>query len=46
MSGKVRIGDIVLLQEDSRLKHIVRPIQLVIHLEVDQVGEDVEDHWN
>ena len=71
-SGKVRIGDIVLLQEDLRPKHVeespgggaeggerrghengrtprgegnvlVRPIQLVIPLEVDQGGEDVED---
>ena len=75
-SGKFRVGDIVLLQEDHRPRHTwkkarvmelqvgrdgdkrtavfcgadgrvsVRPIQLVIHLEVDQGGEDVEDHWN
>jgi hypothetical protein len=25
---------------------LVRSIQLVIPLEVDQRGEDVEDHWN
>ena len=25
---------------------LVGPIQLVIPLEVDQGGEDVEDHWN
>jgi len=71
-SGKVRNGDIVLLQEDRRPRHmwkkarvelkvgrdgakrtavnhgangtiLVRPIQLVIPLEVDQGGEDVED---
>jgi len=72
-SGKVRIGDIVLLQEDRRPRHmwkrarveelkvgrdgatrtvvlrgvngtiLVRPIQMVIPLEVDQGGEDVED---
>ena len=72
-SGKVRTGDIVLLQEDCRPRHmwkkarveelkagrdgatrtavfhgangtvLVRPIQLVIPLEVDQCGEDVED---
>jgi hypothetical protein len=72
-SGKVRTGDIVLLQEDCRPRHmwkktrveelkagrdgvtrtairrgangkiLVRPIQLVIPLEVDQGGEDVED---
>ena len=72
-SGKVRIGDIVLLQEDRRPRRtwkgarleelkvgrdgatrtvvirgangsfLVRPIQLVIHLEVDQCGEDEED---
>jgi len=71
-SGKVRIGDIVLLQQDRRPRHmwkkarveelkvgrdgatrtvvlrgangtvLVRPIQLVIPLEVDQGGEDVE----
>jgi len=71
-SGKVRRGDIVLLQEDYRPRHmwkkarleelkverdgatrtavlhgangtvLVRPIQLVIPLEVDQGGEDVE----
>jgi len=69
-SGKVRTGDIVLLQEDRRPRHmwkkarveelkvgrdgakrtavfrgangtiLVRPIQLVIPLEVDQGGED------
>jgi hypothetical protein len=73
-SGNVRIGDIVLLQEDRRPRHmwnrarvvdlkagrdgatrtavlrgaegnvLIRPIQLVIPLEVDQGGEDVEDH--
>jgi len=72
-SGKVRTGDVVLLQEDRRPRHtwkkawveglkvgrdratrtavlhgtnrtvLVRPIQLVIPLEVDQGGEDVED---
>jgi hypothetical protein len=72
-SGKVRTGDIVLLQEDCRPRHmwkkarveelkvgrdgavrtvvprgangtvLVRRIQQVIHLEVDQGGEDVED---
>jgi hypothetical protein len=25
---------------------LVHPIQLIIPLEVDQCGEDVEDHWN
>jgi hypothetical protein len=75
-SGKVRVGDIVLLQEDRRPRHmwtearemelmvgrdgakrtavfcaadgrvLVRHIQLVIPLEVDQGGEDVDDHWN
>ena len=29
---------------DGRI--LVHPIQLVIPLEVDQGGEDVEDHWN
>jgi hypothetical protein len=73
-SGKVRTGDVVLLQEDRRPRHmwkrarveelkagrdgatrtavlrgadgdvLIRPIQLVIPLEVDQGGEDVEDH--
>ena len=72
--GKVRIGDIVLLQEDRRPRHrwkkarveelkvgrdgakrtavlrgadggvFIRPIQLVIPLEVDQGGENVGDH--
>jgi len=72
-SGKVRTGDIVLLQEDrtprriwkkARLEELkvgrdgatrtavlrgangnvlVRPIQLVIPLDVDHGGEDVED---
>jgi hypothetical protein len=72
-SGRVRKGDIVLLQGDRRPRHmwkkarveelkvgrdgvkttavlreangtiLVRPIQLVIPLEVDQGGEDVED---
>ena len=71
-SGKVRVGDIVLLQEDRRPRHmwkkarvelkvgrdrakkttvlraadgriLVRPIHLVIPLEIDQRGEDVED---
>ena len=75
-SGKVRSGDIVLLQEDRRPRHmwkkarveelkvgrdgvkrtavfrgedgsiLVRPIQLVIPLEVDQGGEDVQDRCN
>jgi hypothetical protein len=75
-SGEVRAGDIFLLQEDGRPRHmwkkarveelkvgrngairtavlrgadgsvLVRPIQLVIPLEVVQVGEDVEDRWN
>ena len=73
MSGKVRTGDIVLLQEDHHPSHmwkkarveelkvgrdgdtrtavlrgakgtvLVCPIQLVIPLEVDQGGDDVED---
>jgi hypothetical protein len=72
-SGKVRAGDVVLLQEDRRPRHmwkkarveelkagrdgttrtailreangtvLVRQIQLVIPLEVDEGGEDVED---
>jgi hypothetical protein len=72
-SGNVRTGDVVLLQEDRRPRHmwkkscmeelkagtdgatrtavlrgangtvLVRPIQLVIPLEVGQDGEDVED---
>jgi len=72
-SGNVRVGDIVLLQEERRPRHmwkkarvvelkvgrdgvtrtailrgshgtvLVRPIQLVIPLEVDQGGEDVGD---
>jgi len=33
----------VLHGADGRV--LVRPIQLVIPLEVDQGGEDVEDHW-
>jgi hypothetical protein len=71
-SGKVRTGDVILLQEDSRPRHmwkkarveelkagrdgatrtavirgangtvLVRPIQMIIPLEVDQGGEDVE----
>ena len=72
-SVKVRVGDVVLLHEDCRPRHmwkkarveelkvgrdgayrtvvlhgangtlLVRPIQLVIPLEVDQGGEDVEN---
>ena len=72
-SGKVRTGDIVLLQEDHHPRHmwkkarveelkvgregatrtavlrgangtvLVRPIQLVIPLEVDQGGKNVKD---
>ena len=72
-SGNVRVGDIVLLQEERHPRHmrkkarvvemkvgrdgatrtailrgshgtvLVRPIQLVIPLEVDQGGEDVGD---
>jgi hypothetical protein len=75
-TDKVRPGDIVLLQEDRRPRHmwkkarveklkvgrdgvkrtvvirgtdgniLVRPIQLVIPLEVDQDGVGVEDRWN
>jgi len=33
----------VLRGADGRI--LVRPFQLVITLEVDQSGEDVEDHW-
>jgi hypothetical protein len=37
--GKVRT--VILRTQDGR--HLVRPVQLVIPLEVDQGGEDVED---
>jgi hypothetical protein len=75
-SDKFRTGDIALLQEDRRPRHmckrapveklkikrgeatrtaelrgahgsiLVSIIQLVIPLEVDQGGDDVEDRWN